>query len=51
MIGLTLGDAVGDAFSFFSVVFHHQHEGLQGRHVANKSAGSAKLVKECSDLR
>jgi hypothetical protein len=35
MIGLTLGDGVGDAFSFFFVVVHYQHEGLQGRHDAN----------------
>jgi hypothetical protein len=30
-----LGDALSDAFSFFFVVVHHQHEGLQGRHDAN----------------
>jgi hypothetical protein len=50
MIGLTLGDTFGDALSFIFVMLHHQHEGLQGRHVVNRSAGSAKLVKECSEF-
>lgn len=47
----TLRDTLSNAFGFIFVVVHHQHEGLQGRHGANQSAGQAKradaVVTEC----